>query len=277
MDGIMVTEMAKPFLRWAGGKSWFIKHLPQIIQEQKYVNYYEPFLGGGAVFFSLGPNVKAKLSDINAELINTYIQVRDNVDDVIDVLRTFENTADFYYEIRNKNFENLIEKAAQFIYLNQTSFNGLYRVNLRGQYNVPYGYRTKAFLEEDKLKMASRALSNSEIRVSDFWDTLSEVVPGDLFFLDPPYTTSHNNNGFVKYNQKMFSLDDQYRLSRSIDQLKEKGAYYILTNAAHSVIRDIFDKGDKIYELNRASLIGGDNASRGRIQEYVFTNLRNEV
>ena len=125
--------------------------------------------------------------------------------------------------------------------------------------------------------MASKKLKNATLTISDFAESIHKINEGDLVFLDPPYTVSHNDNGFIKYNQKLFSLDDQYRLSEFIDCIKQKGAYYILTNAAHKTIEEIFKKGDKRIEGKRASLVGGINAKRGEIREYIFTNIQNSL
>lgn len=272
---IMNSPYIKPFLRWAGGKSWLIKHLDSIIGDQIFNNYHEPFLGGGAVFFYLNHTGISFLSDLNSELINTYIAIKESPDRVISCLRNYKNTSDDYYEIRNSLPTTAFEIAARFIYLNQTSFNGLYRVNAKGEYNVPYGNRKKHFLEEDKLRAASQKLQNAVLDIGDFERLKVNIAQGDLVFLDPPYTVSHNHNGFIKYNKNLFSLEDQHRLRALIDVIKENGAYYILTNAAHKTIFDIFyQKTDKCYELSRASLIGGEKAVRGQIQEYVFTNLQ---
>lgn len=267
----LVSEPVKPFLRWAGGKSWLIKHLSNI-KITDFSNYHEPFLGGASTYFYLSPPKKSFLSDLNEDLIETYIQVRDNAKEVIKRLKTFENSAEYYYEIRSTNFNNAIDKAARFIYLNQTSYNGIYRVNLKGVYNVPFGYRTKDYINENSIMSAQEALSNATIKHGDFYDIIDNVFPGDLVFLDPPYTVSHNLNGFIKYNEKIFSLDDQIRLAKLIDEIKQKGAFYILTNAAHKTIEKIFDKGDRKLILNRASLIGGLKSTRGQTSEFIFTN-----
>lgn len=268
-------ENAKPFLRWAGGKSWLIKHLDTIIGNQQFNNYHEPFLGGGAVFLYLQPEKTAYLSDLNADLITTYKAIKVAPSKVIACLKKFKNTSEDYYRIRNLHPTTQAEIAARFIYLNQTSFNGIYRVNAKGEYNVPFGYRTKEFIEEEKLKTASRLLQTAILGTGDFDCIRDHIQKGDLVFLDPPYTVSHNQNGFIKYNQKLFSLEDQHRLKALIDFIKERGAYYILTNAAHETIFEIFhEDADKCYELSRASLIGGEKAVRGQIQEYIFTNLQ---
>lgn len=263
----------KPFLRWAGGKTWLIKYLNEIIGDTEFEHYHEPFLGGGAIFFTLPTPKSSYLSDLNKELINTYQAIKDNPTAVINMLKLYENTEEFYYKIRSQFPEDQFEQAARFIFLNQTSFNGIYRVNQLGEYNVPFGYRSKEFLEESKLIAVSKYLQKATLAYGDFTCNKKKIKKGDLVFLDPPYTVSHNNNGFIKYNQKLFSLDDQIRLSEFIDYIKDQGAYYILSNAAHQTIKEIFEKGDKRLELSRASLIGGDKAKRGKVSEYIFTNI----
>ena len=266
-------NISKPFLRWAGGKNWFVKHLRDFIPKE-FRNYHEPFLGGGSIFLAIDPKQKAFLSDLNPELIATYETLKTSVDDIIATLRRYNNTEDFYYWIRAQQFKDPAEKASRFIFLNQTSFNGIYRVNLKGVYNVPYGRRTKPFLDENALRTASDRLKNAELFSGDFTKAKQNIGANDLIFLDPPYVVSHNSNGFIKYNQKLFSLDDQYRLSSLIDSIKSKGAYYVLTNAAHHKIVEIFSKDDKVVALERANLIGGLNAKRGQTTEYIFTNVR---
>lgn len=263
----------KPFLRWAGGKRWFLKHVEELTKSLNFKNYHEPFVGSAAVFFHLNTNRFAYLSDLNTELIETYISVKEDVEKIIAELKKFKNTEKDYYKIRESKFKSDYKRAARFIYLNQTSFNGIYRVNLQGIYNVPFGFRNKNFFEPMNLRHVSKALEKTKICDSDFDVVRKHIKKNDLVFLDPPYTVSHNNNGFIKYNQKLFSLEDQYRLSSLINYIKEKEAFYILTNAAHHKIEEIFEKGDKKIKFKRASLIGGENAIRGRFEEVVFTNI----
>ncbi len=263
----------EPFLRWAGGKTWLASYISDLISNLNYNNYYEPFLGGAAVFFSLAHPKNVYLSDINAELIDTYVAIRDIPDQVIEKMQQLSNTADDYYRIRAEEPTELAERAARFLYLNQTSYNGLYRVNAQGKYNVPYGYRKSLNYDMDRIRNASLKLQGARIECADFEARKYRVKAGDLVFLDPPYTVSHNQNGFIEYNQKLFSLEEQYRLSRYIDYIKKKGAFYILTNAAHEKILEIFDKGDRVITLDRNSLIGGKNSKREKISEYVFTNI----
>ncbi len=263
----------KPFLRWAGGKNWLTKNIDPFLPSSGFNNYHEPFLGGGSVFFHLRPTGISYLSDLNDRLMDTYVQVKTNVELVVKHLKRFENSKECYYEVRDvRNFRSPASRAARFIFLNQTSFNGIYRENLNGKYNVPYGFRTKNFFEPGNLRLASENLKNSRICNRDFEECLDNVKRRDLVFLDPPYTITHNENGFFKYNKKLFNKKDQYRLSEMIDQIKRKDAFYILTNAAHAEVRDIFDKGDEIVEHQRPSLIGGLNAPRGKYSELIITN-----
>lgn len=267
-------ERVKPFLRWAGGKTWFIEHLRDLVEGHNFTNYYEPFLGGGSVFLSLTvSNATATLSDANRELIDTYIAVRDDVDQVIQYFPDYLNTEEFYYSLRSQEPTDPYEKAARFIYLNHTSYNGLYRVNRQGKYNVPYGRRKSDTIDIEEIKKASVALANTEIITGDFENRTNTIRQGTLVFLDPPYTVSHNHNGFIAYNQKIFSIEDQRRLANYIEFIKDQGAYFILTNAAHDAIREIFHESGRAIEVERQSLIGGRNAHRGLAEELIFTNI----
>jgi len=262
----------RPFLRWAGGKSWLLKHLTKV-KNSHFNNYHEAFLGGGATYFFLVPEGHSYLSDLNSELIETYQAIKENAEEVISKLSLFKNEEQVYYDTRNKIFDDKFERAARFIYLNQTSFNGIHRVNLKGQYNVPYGFRKKDYISKDAIRAAAQALTNTTLFSGDFYLAIDNIKTNDLVFLDPPYTVSHNNNGFIEYNEKIFSLNDQIRLSNMIDDIKGKGAFYILTNAAHKTIDEIFEKGDKKLELKRGNSIGGTKAQRGQTTEYLFTNI----
>lgn len=264
----------EPFIRWAGGKTWFLEQFATTISNIDIRNYYEPFLGGGSVFFSLESYKHAYLTDINSDLINAYIQIRDNPQELILKFQGFENSEQQYYHIRQTEFTSEIDKAAQFIYLNQTSYNGLYRVNKNGNYNVPYGFRQNWTYNTERILIANQKLQGVRLKCCDFKEYKYRIRQNDLVFLDPPYTVSHNNNGFIEYNKNLFSLNDQYRLRSFIDYIRNKGAYYILTNAAHPKIEEIFKiDGDRMVELCRNSLIGGKNSKRGKITEYMFTNI----
>lgn len=265
----------EPFVRWAGGKTWLLPYIPDILGNIEIEHYHEPFLGGGAVFFSMIHKKKTYLSDANPQLVNAYRQVKDNPEEVIKYFVDMPNEEDNYYKIRSEiTAEETAQNAARFIYLNQTSFNGIYRVNKKGQYNVPYGFRENWTYDVERIRLASVHLHNTRIEAGDFELNKYRIKARDLVFLDPPYTVSHNNNGFIQYNQNLFSIEDQQRLKNFIEYIKHKRAYYILTNAAHNTIREIFLKqGDRIIELKRSSSIGGKNATRATISEYIFTNI----
>lgn len=272
------TLNAKPFLRWAGGKKWLVKYLEDITRDLNYNNYYEPFIGGGAIFFALNPQKKVFLSDLNLDLINAYKMVQKYPTEIIEELRKYKNEEKFYYDMREKNLNDSLLMAARFIYLNKTSFNGIYRVNNMGKYNVPFGFRSTYNIEESNIHNVSKMLKQVDLSSGDFSKIKSKIKKHDLIILDPPYTVSHNENGFIKYNQKLFSLEDQYRLNDLITYIKKVEAYYILTNAAHEKIIEIFERDDdERYDLSRANLIGGKNANRGKVKEYVFTNIKQRI
>jgi DNA adenine methylase len=268
------AKVTQSFLRWAGGKRWLLHRLPEILGAFKISEYHEPFLGGGAVFFGVMIAGQTYLSDLNADLIEAYIQVRDNHEAVARFLKPHVNTAEHYYAVRASDPGDPACRAARFIYLNHTSYNGIYRVNLKGQYNVPFGNRTWGNIPDaELLASVSRKLQGATITVSDFEAAVGQVQAGDLVFLDPPYTVAHNNNGFIKYNQRLFSFEDQVRLSHLVDKLRARGAYYLLTNAAHESIATLFEKGDRKLEFQRGNSVGGRKAKRGSATEYVFTNV----
>jgi DNA adenine methylase len=262
-------------LRWAGGKRWLLTILEGLLDTTQIGAYHEPFLGGGSVFLGLGPFRRAYLGDANAQLIATFKAIRDHPEEIARRARRHSNDEATYYRVRASEPTDPVVRAARFLYLNHTSFNGIYRVNLEGVYNVPFGQGRNARIPtEDHLRAVSCRLNKARLATRDFGGCIRNVGKGDLVFLDPPYTAAHNHNGFVKYNQRLFSFDDQRRLSALVDQIKARGAYYILANAAHYSIADLFDKGDTRIETRRRNSVGGANALRGGATEYLFTNLR---
>jgi DNA adenine methylase len=261
-------------LRWAGGKRWLLGELRELTRGLNWSTYHEPFLGGASIFLGLPPAELSFLSDSNQDLMETYEQVRDNPGELARRLAGFVNSRDHYYATREVVPTNPVDRAARFIYLNHTSFNGIYRVNLQGTYNVPYGERKSVRIPNaEHLREVSERLQSSTLNVGDFAEVIHQVKSGDLVFLDPPYTVAHNANGFVKYNQKLFSFDDQVRLSALIDEIRDVGAHYVLTNAAHESIATLFEKGDRRLDTERKNAVGGKSASRGTSGEYLFTNI----
>jgi DNA adenine methylase len=259
-----------PFLKWAGGKRWLI-HSKQLEIPVSFGTYIEPFLGGGAMFLKLAPE-KAILSDINHDLINAYEAVRNHPADIEIRLRSLQtqHDKDHYYWMRAQQFENPIERAVQFIYLNRTCWNGLYRVNLKGKFNVPIGTKDKVVLDSDDFTATSYLLKNAEICRSDFEVTIDKAGNGDFLFVDPPYTVKHNMNGFVRYNENLFSWEDQKRLMTSLLRAKRRGTYILLTNADHSSIRELFSKLGRYMPVSRHSVLAGKSEKRGSTTEAVF-------
>lgn len=260
----------EPFLKWAGGKRWLINSTADVFPEEARMNQYiEPFLGGAAVFFHLQPS-RGHLSDINQDLINAYIVVRDRWEDLIEILEKLEkrHSKEIYYQIRSSKPRSPLLRAARFIYLNRTCWNGLYRVNKKGEFNVPIGTKTKILFEEDDFLGLSNLLAGMNIEACDFEKTIDKAKAGDFIFIDPPYTVKHNLNGFVKYNENIFSWDDQVRLNKAIKRAINRGASILILNADHSSIRNLYKGMGNMVKLERASVIAGNPQARG-----VYTEL----
>ncbi|WP_294181793.1 Dam family site-specific DNA-(adenine-N6)-methyltransferase [uncultured Schumannella sp.] len=267
-------ERVDPFLRWAGGKRWLRPTVNQILGNRRISGYIEPFLGGASIFMGLAVAGRSVLADLNEELVGVYQAVRDSHVAVAEALEGYENTPEAYYSARANVPRDLPSRAARFIYLNHTSFNGIHRVNLKGEYNVPFGYRKTVNMPSlATLTFASQKLSKSTLCSGDFAVSLRDAKAGDLVFLDPPYTVAHNANGFVKYNQHLFSFSDQQRLALEIERLLSLGADFILTNAAHASVADLFGPLGNQVVVSRKNAVGGRRATRGRAEEFLFTNL----
>lgn len=261
-----------PFLRWAGGKRWLVSRLRGKLNISQFASYHEPFIGGGAMLFSFLPE-HAFISDVNEQLMQAYRIMKEDTEGIIEFIEALKTDEETYYRVRSMTPQNEIEAAGRFIYLNRTSFNGIYRVNLRGEYNVPWGKKLNYQFGYENLRKVGKYLQQVEISHGDFELCLEHVQENSLVFLDPPYIMSKNNNVFLKYNQRAFSEQDQDRLAGMIEEIKRRGAYYILTNSNHEKVIETFDKGDNRIELTRTSLIGGTNAKRGAYEECIFTNL----
>lgn len=269
-DAAPIASAITPFLKWAGGKRWFVeRHLETLPRFSG--RYIEPFLGSAAVFFALRPK-KAILADSNAELIQTYRAIRADPDAVKKGLQVHaeRHSKKHYYATRDQSLKNRFTRAARFIYLNRTCWNGLYRVNSDGEFNVPKGTKSQVILPSDNFGGIALALKNAVLRVSDFRKTIALATEGDLVFADPPYTVHRNQNGFIKYNKRLFSWDDQIALRDSLEQAQTRGAIVISTNASHISIRGLY-KDFSIKALNRASVISSDSSFRGTYKELLIT------
>ena len=233
---------AKPILKWAGGKTQMLGELiPKV--PASYGRYIEPFLGGGAMFFALQPE-NAVIADSNPELINMYRQVASHVEDVIKNLRTYENTSEMFYTVRSLEWTALpkAEAAARTIYLNRTCFNGLYRVNKQGRFNVPFGrYKNPKICDEEGLRAASEVLKKAEILCGDYILVLEHYAqPGDFVFLDPPYLPISEYSDFKRYTKEQFYEEDHIELAKMVTTLHERGCHILLTNSNHPLVHELY-------------------------------------
>lgn len=260
-----------PFLKWAGGKRWLVEQHSSLFP-RKFNCYIEPFLGSGSVFFHLAPS-RAILSDANADLIACYTQIRDSPEKLAELLREHHENhcSDYYYEIRATEFGSETEQAAKFLYLNRTCFNGIYRVNLKGEFNVPIGTKTNVVLKSDDFHGVSERLENALIVHGDFAESMRRAMEGDFVYVDPPYTVRHNTNGFLKYNEKIFSWDDQVRLKDQVVAAAGRGASVIVSNAAHESVIELYEGVGRIMKLSRASVLSGGTKGRGRYEEMLVS------
>ncbi|TJV25043.1 MAG: Dam family site-specific DNA-(adenine-N6)-methyltransferase [Mesorhizobium sp.] len=259
-----------PFLKWAGGKRWFAERWLHLIPKQ-FERYIEPFVGSGAMYFSLLPE-SAILSDLNADLINAYCAVRDDPASIQQLLQFHDDnhSKDHYYLTRAAKPEDTIKRAGRLIYLNRTCWNGLYRVNRRNEFNVPIGTKTRVVLPTDNFPSVSAALRNAQLLVQDFEATIDLAGDGDFVFVDPPYTVKHNFNGFVKYNDHIFSWADQVRLRDAVARASDRGAMLLVTNANHQSIREIYQEIGECIVLKRASILAASSTHRSQVEELAI-------
>lgn len=262
-----------PFLRWAGGKRWFVQHHADLIP-RGYDRYIEPFLGSGAVFFHLRP-AHAILTDINADLVTAFRGIRDQPKAVMRHLRRHQqaHSKSHYLEVRSSAPPLLADRAARIIYLNRTCFNGIYRVNRQGRFNVPMGDRGTIVYDTDDFPALAKTLAGAALSQADFESTINCAEYGDLVYADPPYTVRHNHNGFIKYNEDLFSWDDQERLAKCLARAAERGARILATNAAHDSVRELYaDHGFTLTEVSRFSPIAASAGDRKQYTEIVISS-----
>jgi DNA adenine methylase len=274
-------SMGKPFLKWAGGKQ---KLIPQYNQyfPSSITNYYEPFIGGGAVFFYLKSQSRIKgkafLCDSNKELINTYIMVRDNVSEVINELKYYEerHTKQFYYEVRalDRRAETIpdVSRAARMIYLNKTCYNGLFRVNEKGYFNVPIGkYKNPRILDVELLKNASKLLEDSIIEVADFRSLHNQPRTGDFVYFDPPYHPLSPTSNFTSYTSNNFNDNDQKELAGLFKKLSKDNVNCALSNSDSLYIRSLYENFF-IYTISASRAINSLSTGRKKILELLILN-----
>ena len=257
----------RPFLRWAGGKQWLSKRLSDIVPDE-IGTYYEPFMGGASLFFALLPT-PAVLSDINPRLVEAYQVLRDQPSQLIERLAALSNDKTTYYEVRARDYASPTDRAAQFIYLNRTCWNGLHRVNQSGTFNVPFGNHGRAVFSEGHLLEISCALRSTRLQTGDFADIVGGAQRGDFLYFDPPYTIPHTRNGFLRYNENLFTWHDQKRLGQSAVDLASRGCHVVVSNASYEPILEFYP-GFDYHVVSRHSLLAADSEYRRATTEFLI-------
>ncbi|MBE8232660.1 MAG: Dam family site-specific DNA-(adenine-N6)-methyltransferase [Endozoicomonadaceae bacterium] len=262
-----------PVVKWAGGKRWLVTRHQELFPTN-CERLVEPFLGGASIFLKLLPK-KAFLSDLNPELITTYKAIRDDWQSVQNGLINHHNkhNKDHYYQVRSETPTDSISTAIRFLYLNRTCWNGLYRVNKKGIFNVPIGTKTKVLLPTDDFESLAKVLKKANLVAQDYRITLKQVRRNDFVYIDPPYTVNHNKNGFLKYNESIFAWTDQVQLREEIENAAMKGAKIIVSQANHESIRDLYKDIGTSQVLNRASVLAPRKEFRKSVEELlIFVN-----
>lgn len=270
----------KPILKWVGGKRQLLSEISPMIPE-KFNKYYEPFLGAGAVLFSLLPG-KAIINDLNSELINVYKVIKEQPDELIKLLKehTDNNNKEYFYQIRELDrqagYESLsnVFKASRTIYLNKTAYNGLYRVNKAGQFNTPWGsYKKPRILDTDNILTMSEYFNSNEIEILnvDYKNALNSVSKGDFVYLDPPYLPISPSSAFTAYTSNGFGTKEQEELKKTCDVLDKQGVKFLLSNSYHPFLLDLY-KDYNIKTVKARRSVNSQGHKRGKIKEILVYN-----
>jgi len=268
----------RPIVKWAGGKGKLLSEL-WMNRPPEFEAYFEPFVGGGAFFFDLFRRKlldRCTISDANEELMDLYLTVRDKVEEVISELNSgkYVNKKEDYYRIRAEEPTDFVLRAARFIYLNRTCYNGLYRVNAAGKFNVPFGsYENPKITDAENLRDASDAFKTAEIIAGDFEVTVASAKAGDFIYFDPPYAPLSNTANFTTYTRAGFDFEEQNRLARVFAKLDERGCYVLESNSATAEIRDLYSEYH-VVEVFAARAISSDPSTRGKIPELLIRNYQ---
>ena len=279
----LLISSPKPFVKWAGGKRQLLpeieKHLPK-----KFSTYFEPFLGGGALLFNLlseNKNLKGHVSDLNSDLVLSYVTIRENLDGLLKSLQKhsdkyFSDSKSYYYSVRESNPRSEIEKTSRLLFLNRTCFNGLYRVNSKGKFNVPLGrYSNPNIVNEDNLRSVSAVLNTTKVAIKcrDFESVLRDTKKGDLVYFDPPYQPVSDTANFTSYTNKSFTYDDLHRLAELCLKLDSKGCKVLLSNSDSKEVAKIFsDKPWKINKIQANRSINSNSKKRTGHFELLIKN-----
>lgn len=279
---IAVSE-PKPFVKWVGGKRQLMQDLENNFPKQ-FTTYHEPFLGGGAVMFNLltkKPQLSCNVSDFNSDLILAYVTIRDKLEKLIESLENHsknyhKNSTEYYYDVRKQEPKQQIEKVSRLLFLNKTCFNGLYRVNKKGQFNVPLGrYTNPNIVNKENLTAVSKILQSKKIKIScrDFEAVLGDAKKGDLVYFDPPYQPVSSTANFTSYTHRDFTEEDLERLAKLADQLHSKGCYVLLSNSNSKTVKDFFSKKHwKISSINVNRAINSNAQKRTGHKEIIIKN-----
>lgn len=261
-----------PVVKWAGGKRWLISQYGDLFPTE-YDRLVEPFLGGASIFLKLIPQ-SALLADLNSDLITTYKAIRDDWKAVEEGLRKHQplHGKEHYYEVREENPTDPVSIAVRFLYLNRTCWNGLYRVNKNGFFNVPIGTKTNVMLPSDDFESFSKRLKTKVKLVSQSYEkTLKMVKRDDFVYIDPPYTVNHNKNGFLKYNESIFSWEDQLKLREAVENVALLGAKVIISQAHHHSIEELYQDIGASRVINRRSTIAASSKHRKSVEELLVS------
>ena len=270
----------QPFTKWTGGKRQLLPVIRELMPK-KYNRYFEPFVGGGALFFDLAPK-DAVINDFNAELINCYQQIKDNPQELIEILKVHQeyNSKEYYLDLRSVDRDERIDmmsevqRAARILYMLRVDFNGLYRVNSKNQFNVPYGrYKNPKIVDENLVSAISTYLNNNQIEIKkgDFEKAVLDVQPRDFVYFDPPYIPLSETSAFTSYTHEGCSYDDQVRLRDTFKKLSDTGAYVMLSNSSSFLVEELYQDFN-IHYVEATRTNAAKSSSRGRISEIIVTN-----
>ena len=270
----------QPFTKWTGGKRQLLPVIRELMPKT-YNRYFEPFVGGGALFFDLAPK-DAVINDFNAELINCYQQIKDNPQELIEILKVHQeyNSKEYYLDLRSADRDERIDmmsevqRAARILYMLRVDFNGLYRVNSKNQFNVPYGrYKNPKIVDDNLISAISTYLNNNQIEIKkgDFEKAVLDVQPGDFVYFDPPYIPLSETSTFTSYTHEGFSYDDQVRLRDTFKKLSDVGAYVMLSNSSSFLVEELY-RDFNIHYVEATRTNGAKSSSRGKISEIIVTN-----
>lgn len=272
------NKLVRPFVKWAGGKRQILDKIRNYIPDN-FSTYYEPFVGGGAVLFYIQPK-KAVINDANPHLMNVYKVIKNNVEELIDDLKTHKNEEDYYYKIRRldrtEEFENMsnLKKASRILYLNKTCYNGLFRVNSNGEFNVPFGrYKNPKIVNGPVLRAVSNYLNSNDIRILnvDFEEAIKGMRKQAFVYFDPPYHPISDSSSFTGYTLDGFDKEDQNRLKNLCDKLNERGCRFLLSNSGARFIQNLYDNY-KIDIIGAKRSINSDASKRGEVEEVLVRN-----